>query len=69
MLFVAEWIHFTLFGINNITHYETRSVHFLGLMNSAFKCLRGLCAKCYQAVDPRVSFLAGLLHIKDPCGF
>ena len=31
---VAEWIHFTLFGII-ITHYKTESVHFWGLMNSA----------------------------------
>ena len=29
---VAEWMHFTLFGI---THYKTESVNFLGLMNSA----------------------------------
>ena len=28
---VAEWMHFTLFGI---THYKTESVNFLGLMNS-----------------------------------
>ena len=33
---VAEWIHFTLFG-DNMTHYKTESVHFLGLMNSATK--------------------------------
>ena len=33
---VAEWIHFyTLW--DNVTHYKTESVHFLGLMNSATK--------------------------------
>ena len=32
---VAAWIHFTLW--DNITHYKTESVHFLGLMNSATK--------------------------------
>ena len=26
---VAEWIHFTPFW-DNITHYKTKSVHFLG---------------------------------------
>ena len=30
---VAEWIHFTLFW-DNITHYKTESVHFLGFMNN-----------------------------------
>ena len=34
---VAEWIHFTLFGIIFFTHYKTESVHFGGLMNSATK--------------------------------
>ena len=44
---VAEWIHFALLGISrvdtlytcwdNITHYKTKSVHFLVLMNSATK--------------------------------
>ena len=37
LLLVAEWIHLTLLG-DNITHYKTKSVHFLGLMNSATKC-------------------------------
>ena len=32
----AEWIHFTLLG-RNITHYKTKSVHFLELMISATK--------------------------------
>ena len=35
-LLVAEWIHFTLYG-DNMTHYKTKSLHFLGLMNSATK--------------------------------
>ena len=30
---VAEWIYFW----DNITHYKRKSVHFLGLMNSATK--------------------------------
>ena len=38
---VAEWIHFTLFGIilPVIAHYQTKSVHFLGLVNSATKVI------------------------------
>ena len=37
---VAEWIHFTLFGILlPTTHYKTESLHFWGLMNSATKIL------------------------------
>ena len=36
---VAEWMHFALFGI--IVPTIAKSVHFLGLMNSASK---GLCA-------------------------
>ena len=28
--------------LDNTTHYKTRSVHFLGLMNSATKMDRGL---------------------------
>ena len=35
---VAEWTHFTFFGIilpTIITHYKTKSVHLLGLMDSA----------------------------------
>ena len=35
-LLVAEWIHFTLFGIISPT-VRTKSIHFLGLMNSATK--------------------------------
>ena len=35
VILVAEWIHFTHFGI--ILPYKTESVHFLGLMNSATK--------------------------------
>ena len=37
LVLVAQWIHFTLFGI--ITHSKTKSVNFLGLMNSATKWL------------------------------
>ena len=37
-LFVAEWIHCAPFW-DNTTHYKTKSVHFLGLMNSATKLL------------------------------
>ena len=33
---VAEWIHFTLFG-KILPTYKTKSVDFLGLMNSATK--------------------------------
>ena len=32
----AEWIHFALFG-DNIAHDKAKSVHVLGLMNSATK--------------------------------
>ena len=35
---VAEWIHLKTFW-DNITHYKTKSVHLLGLMNPATKVL------------------------------
>ena len=38
---VAEWIHFTLFGIM-IPTIKAESVHFWGLMNSATKFLKGI---------------------------
>ena len=37
LILVAKWIHFTLFW--TILYYETKSVHFLGLMNSAITFL------------------------------
>ena len=33
---VVEWIHLKIFWVNN-THYKAKSVHLLGLMNSATK--------------------------------
>ena len=36
---VAEWIHVPIFR-DNSTHYNTESVNFLGLMNSATKVFR-----------------------------
>ena len=33
---VAEWVHFAHF-LDNTTYSKTKSVHFLGLMNSATK--------------------------------
>ena len=36
LILVAEWIHFSLFGVIS-THYKTESVNFWGLMNSATK--------------------------------
>ena len=38
---VAEWIHFILLGIILPT-IKVESVHFLGLMNSATKFLKGI---------------------------
>ena len=69
---VAEWIHCRLFW-DNITHYKTESVYFLGLMNSATKkiiswgtaswqCLGGLTVVSWLVVPSRVSWwpLAGI---------
>ena len=41
-IFVAEWIHFTHVGI--ILPTKTKSVNFLGLMDSATKGYGGLAA-------------------------
>ena len=42
---VAEWIHFTLFGIISPT-IKTKSVHVLELMNSATKQTIGRLVGC-----------------------
>ena len=39
---VAERIHFNYTFWDNITHYKTKSVHFLGVMNSATE----FCTMC-----------------------
>ena len=41
IVLVAEWIHFTLFGIN-VTHNKTKSVHFWWPMNSTKRPYIGL---------------------------
>ena len=51
LVLVAEWIHFTLFW-DNITHYKTESVYFLGLINSATKWFSLLVLLDYQYYYP-----------------
>ena len=57
---VAEWIHFTLFGIK-ITHSKNKSVHFLGLMNSATKMLLNNLARLVKPCEAQPK---GLLEFR-----